>query len=282
VLYDWRSPRRRRHGHTSPAIRINISYTDRKPDFGSLGLVEKSNAGVACFTLRGFEGFFGCCANGSWLHITIIIAAIGFKSFDRWHREQIETRRIEVAIKVLALVYKAKFVFENIRSEMSFGYEWDDMPEFPGDTPDQRRQRGQFFAVLKRISNNKEFFEKTWELQAESTAVFGPRAEEAFLLMHRARRQIEVSAGMLMRDPHPTNATEENKKLWDRLQCDVWPAWGQVAGRTDEVAIKLGDFRKRMEDLCRPIIDRDFAKDPRLSYFRRRVTKSEEALKKGK
>ena len=106
------------------------------------------------------------------LIITVVIAIGGFKTFGRWKREKIEEMRIDVAIRALALSYKSKFVFENIRSEMSFGYEWKDMPERPGDTEEKRGERGPFYAILKRIEAHKAFFENAWELQVECTAIF--------------------------------------------------------------------------------------------------------------
>ena len=61
--------------------------------------------------------------------ITIAIAVGGFRTFGRWKKEKIEEKRIETAIEALALVYESKFIFDHIRSEMSFAYEWKDMPD---------------------------------------------------------------------------------------------------------------------------------------------------------
>lgn len=87
---------------------------------------------------------------------TISIAVGGFRTFNRWKREKIGEKRIDIAIEALALVYESKFIFDHIRSEMSFPYEWQDMPEGYGSV-EQRSARGQFYAVLKRISAQKEF-----------------------------------------------------------------------------------------------------------------------------
>ena len=60
---------------------------------------------------------------------------------------------VETAIEALALVYESKFIFDHIRSEMSFPYEWKDMPDSYG-TEEQRNARGPFYAVLMRIQAN--------------------------------------------------------------------------------------------------------------------------------
>lgn len=192
------------------------------------------------------------------LVITVGIAVGGFKTFGRWKREKIEETRIDVAIRALALTYKAKFVFESIRSPMSFPYEWEAMPEFPGDTDAKRNQRGEFYAILKRVEAHRPFFEHAWELQAECSAVFGPKVEETFLLLHRARREIEVSAEMLWRDPEPTHKSQDNLDTWESFRADVWGPYGKFTKEGDKVGKKLQDFRDQMETLCRPIVDQEY------------------------
>src|SRR5260370_30510068 len=65
-----------------------------------------------------------------------------------------------------------------------FPYEWKDMPQGYG-SEEERRARGPFYAILKRIEAQKEFFERAWKIQVRCTALFGPNVEEVFLLMHR-------------------------------------------------------------------------------------------------
>lgn len=195
--------------------------------------------------------------------ITIAIAVGGFRTFARWKREKLEEKRIDVAIDALALTYESKFIFDNIRSPMSFPYESKDMPEWPGDTEDKRNQRSEFYAILKRIEAHKDFFERAWKMQVKCTAIFGLQAEEVFLLMQRARRSIEVSAGMLYRDPE--YKTEGTRKTWEGFRADVWAGYGKALDRGDEVGKKLADFVAGMESLCRPIIDRQLEKGPSLT-----------------
>lgn len=194
--------------------------------------------------------------------ITIAIAVGGFRTFGRWRKEKIEEKRIDTAIEALALVYESKFVFDAIRSEMSYPYEWKDMPTDYG-TEDQRNARGPFYAILKRIDVHRDFFERAWKIQVRCTALLGPEVEEAFLLMHRARRQIEVSAEMLLHDPQPSLKSQDNLETWDQFRADVWPAYGRKAKGGDKVGQRLSDFKTKMEDLCRPIIGRQYGKRPR-------------------
>jgi hypothetical protein len=194
--------------------------------------------------------------------ITIAIAVGGFRTFGRWKKEKIEEKRIDTAIEALALVYESKLIFGHIRSEMSFPAEWKDMPGGYGSEAD-RNARGPFYAILKRIEAHREFFERAWKIQVRCIALFGPKVEETFLLMQRARREVEVSAEMLLRDPNPVVNTPDNLETWNRFRADVWPAYGNRAKGGDRVGQKLSDFSTQMETLCRSIIDREYGKAPR-------------------
>ena len=44
----------------------------------------------------------------------------------------------------------------------------------------------------KRIERHKDFFERAWKLQIRCGALFGEDAEDALLLLQKARREVEV------------------------------------------------------------------------------------------
>jgi hypothetical protein len=190
--------------------------------------------------------------------ITVTIAVGGFRTFGRWKKEKIEEKRIEVAIDALALMYESKFIFDNIRSGFSFHGEWDDMPRNPGESENVWNTRGSFYAILKRIEAHREFFERAWKLQVRCAAIFGPAVEETFLLLQKSRREVEVSAGMLTREPAPDHRSADNLRTWESFREDVWAAEAQVNGHVDRVGSKLADFRSQIEQLCRPIVDNEF------------------------
>jgi hypothetical protein len=179
--------------------------------------------------------------------ITIGITITGFRTFDRWKRERLEEKKIDIAFDMLSIAYEEKYIFDQIQRPMSYGYEWEDMPTNVGETENQRNRRGPFYATLKRINQNKDFFERAWKLQPRCMAVLGLSVEDIFLLMHRARREIEVAAQTLASNHGMP------PKLIDELEHDVWSRGG-----SDRVGQKLTEFRERTEKLCRPLIDREF------------------------
>jgi hypothetical protein len=202
------------------------------------------------FTLFGFA-------------ITVAIAIGGFRTFERWKREKIEEKRIDTAIEALALVYESKFIFDFIRGPMSYANEWEKMPEFSGDTPQKRQQRGPFYATLKRIEAHKDFFDRAWIMQVRCAALFGPELEETFLLLQRARREVEVSAQMLYEDPFPQNNDEDNRKTWSEWRAVVWGHGSKKEGG-DDAGRMLKQFRSEIEAVCRPVVDREFGRSKSL------------------
>jgi hypothetical protein len=154
------------------------------------------------------------------LLLTAGIAIFGFRSFGRWKHEQLELKRIDVALDALTLAYKCRHVFDNIRSPLFYEYEWSDMPH-EAQPDNVRRLRGENHAVLKRIIANKEFFQEVWKTQPACMAVFGPKIEETFLEVHKARREIEVACEQLARVASESAEVRAlNKEHWAQMRAD--------------------------------------------------------------
>lgn len=186
--------------------------------------------------------------------ITIIIALGGFRTFNRWKREKIEERRLESAYDCLTLAYESKWVFGNIRSPLTMSYEYADMPKTPGETDDKRKRIGIFYAVFKRIENNKEYFERLWKAQPRAMSIFGPEVEDIFVLAHEARREIEISAMSLREQVEDADfGDKSNAEFYKQCRRDIWDHGGYEADK-DKVGKKLNDFRTKTEKFFRPIV----------------------------
>jgi hypothetical protein len=202
------------------------------------------------------KDFSGPAATLVGFGVTALIAYFGFRSFERWKREQVEERRMEIAFQALKLAYQSTFVFDHIRSPLIEGYEWADMPERAGEDENKRSRRGNFYSVMKRIEANKDFFKTVWDIQPACMAMFGAEIQDTFLDLHKARRQIEVSCQMLnshmddvqlIPDPH--------KELWQQLRADLCGAESPFAPEGDRVGKRLTAFKEGIEHVCRPIVE---------------------------
>jgi hypothetical protein len=59
--------------------------------------------------------------------VTGSFAFAGLKTFNRWRREKLEEKRIDVAIEALAIGFEALVVFDDIRSRFVKASEYADM-----------------------------------------------------------------------------------------------------------------------------------------------------------
>jgi hypothetical protein len=189
------------------------------------------------------------------LVVTVFIAWLGFRSFDRWKREQLEDRRMEIAFQALKLAYECTFVFDHIRSAFIEPYEWAKMPQRPGDDESRRSTRGSFYAIMKRIEANKDFFKAVSEIQPACMAMFGVEIQDSFLELHKARRQIEVACQMLSEhmDEIP-QIPDPQKALWQQLRADLNGAKPPFAPEGDRIGKRLTEFKQGIEDACLPVV----------------------------
>lgn len=192
--------------------------------------------------------------------ITGAIAVGGFGTFERWRKQKLEEKKIDVALEALAVAYKAKFVFGHIRGPMAYGYEWSDMPKRDGESDDKRNSRGAYYAPLRRINQNQEFFDQLWKIQPLAMAVFGPAVEDIFTKVHEARRSIEVAGQMLMEHVNDRYRGDDEAtiELYKQFRVDIYGHGGQYTKEGDRVGVKLKEFQSGMEAIFRPVVDREY------------------------
>jgi hypothetical protein len=135
------------------------------------------------------------------------------------------------------------------------------MPAISGESEDERSRRGKYFGVLRRIERNNEFFKEVFRVEPQVMALFGAGTEDIFCELHEARRQMEVSAGLLFqhfREEREKQLAEDTKGLRQRQLEDIDWAEASGADKGDRIGAKLAAFRERMEKLCRPIVERGY------------------------
>jgi len=92
-------------------------------------------------------------------------------------------------------------------------------------------------------------------------ALFGADTESVFLELHKARRQIEVSAGLLyqhLASEIGLSLTADTKRLRKQQLEDIDWAEASAATGGDRIKAQLSGFVTEMEKLCRPIVERGY------------------------
>jgi hypothetical protein len=92
-------------------------------------------------------------------------------------REKLEEKKIEIALEAMALAHECRFVFRNIRSPMSTRIEWVDIPKSPNETDESWNRRGPYYAILSRVTRNRDYFERLFKLQPKFMAMFGAETD---------------------------------------------------------------------------------------------------------
>src|SRR4051812_27248391 len=87
------------------------------------------------------------------------IALGSFRTFDRWKREKIEEKKLEIALEALSAAYEAQMIFEDIQRPFIGAYEYADMPT-EGLTEKQTKARQSLYAVINRLHRHIGFFER--------------------------------------------------------------------------------------------------------------------------
>jgi hypothetical protein len=188
--------------------------------------------------------------------VTGCFAFAGLRTFHRWKREKVEEKRIDVAIDALAIGFEAAVVFDEIRSRLMKIYEYADL-NVAGDDRRSLQQHGPH-AVLKRLEAKQPFFDKAVSLEPKFVAVFGRDKDAIFECLFFARRQVMVTAEMLIEDERsglPETAESRAQRVKWRKQIFASPG---TVDPEDEVGKLLQRFRDEIEQLCRPIVDRSF------------------------
>jgi hypothetical protein len=180
------------------------------------------------------------------------LGGLGLRTLNKWRRERIEEKNIDVAMDALSLAYESNGVFEHIRARLSNSSEWEDMETIPGESERERIRRGSYYAILKRIQLHRPFFERAWAMQPKCMVLFGHEAEEIFSQLQKARRAIEVACKMLT---HDIKRPEDDETLWFQLRADIWGG-DSHAKEPHRVDNMLEDFRSGIERLCRPTLTR--------------------------
>jgi hypothetical protein len=191
-----------------------------------------------------------------WESLTAAVAAIfGFKSFERWKREQLEERRIDVALEGLAIARESKYVFARIRNPNGFEGEWRSMPVREGETEGERDRRGTTYAILVRLKTDQDFFDRVSRFLPKAVALFGDVIEGYFQRLEFAESLVRDAAVQLtwQLPVHPEKRSQEDFEHRMQLRSYLWAGF---LSETDRVENELQAFRSDTEIFFRKIIKR--------------------------
>lgn len=187
--------------------------------------------------------------------ITLCIAFGSFRTFGRWKREQIEERKLDVALEALSIAYEAQMVFEDIQRPFIGQHEWQNMPDEELNQEEKDRRKS-LYAVINRLDRHVSYFERVLSLQPKFMAVFGSETKSSFMKLFRAQRGIQAAIEVLMFMDHPIRPDEKGTVA--QLRSDIWNTKGPGADEPERNKKLVLEFQSDIERICAPLVSLKF------------------------
>lgn len=168
--------------------------------------------------------------------------------YDR--QQAVFKRRFEFAEQLLADAYRFRAIMKFARNGVAWTGEGETREALPSELPEQKRQRDVYFVPLERLKRDDEFLGVMFARRMTAQALFGPKAEDAFALLHSAIHVTRVSATMLIES---VGKIEGDTDLKNRMLSDIWEGWGKIKNM-DEVGTKIEKGVSLVEELCTPVL----------------------------
>jgi hypothetical protein len=200
-----------------------------------------------------FKDFAGPAVAIAGVAITGLLTLRGLNSFERWRRERIEERRIQVAIDALAIAREAMIAFAAVRGSGVGSHEYADMsdPSNPDTQGVYKRDQTGPYVVLRRLRRYDEFFERAAKLEPLYVAVFDDQAGDEFALLFKARQLLESVASLLFDDGRIELDPQDQQGRNDRRD---WRANMYGTEGKGNVSETLQQFKDSVQARCRPVV----------------------------
>jgi hypothetical protein len=197
-----------------------------------------------------FKDFAGPAVALLGVLATFGVALKGLNSFERWRRERIEEKRIQVAIDVLSIAHEATIAFSAVRGRFIANYEYADMSDPSNPSTHGVCKDGQTgpYVVLRRLRNFDELFQRAAKLEPLYVALFDTQAGDEFARLFEAKQRLEVVASTLFDDCRNDLAPN------DQQGRDQRRAWREEIYGEGKVSEALGQFKASVEARCRPLV----------------------------
>lgn len=184
----------------------------------------------------------------------------GAATFGSWLQQKQTERRIDVADRLLTLVYKLERTFPGIRSPVTYGWELDaareqlrvNRPDLDNEPEDRRRRLEMAQVVVTRVASQQSIWDELSAALPTAKAYFGDELKDVLEGFWRAAVRIRV-AGLAYPDA-------PDRDQASRLEGDFWEGWGEAAHGEDPVGSMVNDAVTHSEAVLVPVLRSHIAK----------------------
>jgi hypothetical protein len=187
--------------------------------------------------------------------VGVILAKAGL---EKWRRETIGKRKVELAEEVLADIYQARDIIQAARSFANFNNEGSTRHKEEWETEDDTGTLNAYFAAIERLNNQSEFFAELYARRYRFIALFGRDAAKPYDDLFQIRNDIIIAARMLLRThqrfkvQRPRRPRDEESLLKSREKWEKTIWWGLP--EEDPIPSRLDCIVEAIEKTCRPAI----------------------------
>lgn len=188
--------------------------------------------------------------------ISIIIGTwVAIYGIDKWRREHVGKRQLELAEDTLALFYEASDAIKHMRHPMSYGHETEEIERGENESEAKFQARKDASVVFHRYNQYQELFNKIHASRYRFMAQIGKAEAAPFDDLRKILNEITVSARMLARlwarDHFRTDEQwEKHQEQIDTHEAVFWDGLEE----NDPINIKINKVINDIEKTCQSII----------------------------
>lgn len=180
----------------------------------------------------------------------VAATVIGYKGLTKWQTELLGKRKVELAEEVLSGFYQMRDIMSAIRSPGGFVGEGESRKAAENEAPEMKIKLDQQFVTIERYNRHIEFFAGLQAKRYRMRALFGPAAEQAFVLINEAIAKVITAARM-----RGMRVAQQWTTLDPKLSIELDHAVWEAGGENDIVSAKINEAVKLIESVCRPILE---------------------------
>ncbi|CAH0340393.1 MULTISPECIES: hypothetical protein [unclassified Rhizobium] len=174
------------------------------------------------------------------------------QKFEYDKQQAVFKRRFDIAEQFLADAYRFRSLLKYVRNGAAFGDEGSTRVQQGGEEEQIKRLRDTYYVPTERLNTENEFISAFFARRTTCHAHFGPKAEEAFLLLQEALHRVRVSSSLLVK--WATDHDQIDRALTEELIADIWEGVGELE-KKNRIGTDVDRAVALIEEICRPVLN---------------------------
>lgn len=193
----------------------------------------------------------------------VVTAGMAIWGICAWKREYVGKRRIDLAEKVLELVYEVRDIFKAIRSPLGHQNEGLTRKNTPEETDKEKSMLDTAYIQVERCNAHQDLFAQLYSLRYRFMAQYGEDKGELIEKLYqkkfellRPSRKMLLGIKNLRKKIKPASNPDGFEKGLDKIWDEEWPAVVLCCDDNgdDPLLEEVEEIVKQIEDICRETI----------------------------